>query len=324
MNESCISIVVPSYNQGRYIEQTILSVINQGYANYELIIIDGGSTDNTIEVIKKYESNITYWVSEKDNGQADAINKGLAIATGTVFNWINSDDYLAPGALITVGDYFANNPDKNVLCGLTRCFFDENNKTSHIYRMGIKKTATDTILNVEMNQPGTFYRMDVIKTLGGVNASLRYVFDNELWFRFLGKYGFSTIGITEKLLAEFRMHKDSKTVFEGYEKFNKESKEIFLFLAKKLDFDKDLIGFMEKEVSQPVYKSAGWDAPFINGSEIERYFAAQYMLTLMQQGNYREARLGWKFRFKQSFPAVNRMLVSNFVKLFLLPGYFKK
>src|ERR1700741_2339226 len=104
-----ISIITPSYNQGKYIEQTILSVIEQGYPDYELIIIDGGSTDDTIEVIKKYESKIAYWISEKDNGQADAINKGLAKATGEIFNWINSDDILEKDALQIIGEYFLNN-----------------------------------------------------------------------------------------------------------------------------------------------------------------------------------------------------------------------
>ena len=95
MNLPKISIVTPSFNQGQFIEQTICSVLDQGYPNLEYIIIDGGSTDNTIDIIRKYESKITYWISEPDSGQADAINKGLSIATGSIFNWINSDDYFA-------------------------------------------------------------------------------------------------------------------------------------------------------------------------------------------------------------------------------------
>jgi glycosyltransferase involved in cell wall biosynthesis len=318
-----ISIIVPSYNQGRYIEQTILSIINQGYPGYELIIIDGGSTDNTIEVIQKYESKIAYWVSEKDNGQADAINKGLAKVTGEIFNWVNSDDFLEPGSLQLIGEYFLNNPGKNVLCGFTRCFYDEDGSTSHVYRMGIKKTAAETMLNVVMNQPGTFYRVDIVMALGGINSSLRYVFDDELWFRFLGKYGVDTIGTTEKLLAQFRLHKNSKSVFEGYEKFSEESKAIWLSIAKELKFDHGLVRLMESEVSQPKYEAMHWDNSFIDKVNIERFFAARYILTLMQQGNYKEARLGWKLRFKEKFPTVDRMLCSTFVKLFLLPGYFK-
>lgn len=319
-----ISIVTPSYNQGHYIEQTILSIINQGYPNYELIIIDGGSTDNTVEILNKYDSKITYWISEKDNGQADALNKGIAKATGDIFNWINSDDYLEPGALEVVGQYFKENPNKNVLCGFTHCFYDEDNSTSHTYRMGIEPSATDTILNIAMNQPGTFYRTEVVRAVGGINPSLRYIFDNELWFKFLSKYGVKSIGTTDKLLAQFRLHKDSKSVFDGFELFNKESTDIWLFLAEKLSFDNTLIKLMEADVAISKYKSDDWDFTYIDKIKMEAFFAGKYMLTLLQMGKYSEARLGWKYRFKKAFKKESRMLLSTFVKLFLLPGFLKK
>ena len=98
-----ISIITPTYNQGEFIEETIQSVIQQGYPNLEYIIIDGGSTDQTVNIIKQYESYITYWISEPDRGQAHAINKGLMVATGDVLDYINSDDYYLPHTLIKVG-----------------------------------------------------------------------------------------------------------------------------------------------------------------------------------------------------------------------------
>ena len=314
-----ISIIIPSFNQGQYIEQTILSVINQQYDNYELIVIDGGSTDDTVEIIKKYKTRIAYWVSEKDNGQADAINKGLTKVTGDVFNWINSDDYLETGALRTIGKYFLDNPGMHVLCGYTRCFFDVSNNTSHIYRMGIKKTVTNTILNVEMNQPGTFYRTTVIKAIGGVNASLRYVFDNELWFRFLGNFGIDGIGITDKLLAQFRLHKDSKTVYEGYDKFNEESNDIWLFLAKRFCFNRVLVQLMAEDIQHSKYMSSDWNYAFIDKVKMERYFSDKYMLGLALHGEYAQAKLGWKHRYKREFPRISRLLFSAFFKLFILP-----
>ncbi|MFW5887134.1 MAG: glycosyltransferase, partial [Bacteroidota bacterium] len=112
-----ITFVTPSYNQGEFIEDTILSIINQNYPNLEYIIIDGGSKDNTVEIIKKYEQHITFWVSEKDNGQSHAINKGFARATGAWGIWINSDDMLAPGALHKIAERLARAPKSTMLMG---------------------------------------------------------------------------------------------------------------------------------------------------------------------------------------------------------------
>ena len=104
MTPEKITIVTPSYNQGRFLEQTILSVVGQQYPNLEYIIMDGGSTDNSVEIIKKYESHLAHWESEKDSGQAHALNKGFALATGTIFGWLNSDDYYLPGTLSFVAE----------------------------------------------------------------------------------------------------------------------------------------------------------------------------------------------------------------------------
>ena len=106
-----ISIVTPSYNQGQFIEETIRSVLLQGYPDLEYMIIDGGSTDQSVEIIRKYEPWLTYWVSERDRGQAHAINKGLEHCNGRVFNWINSDDYLTPKSLSVVGNHFSLSTD---------------------------------------------------------------------------------------------------------------------------------------------------------------------------------------------------------------------
>ena len=110
-----ISIITPSYNQGQYLEETILSVINQNYPNLEYIIIDGGSTDNSVEIIKKYEKNISYWVSEKDHGQSNAINKGLAIATGDIVAWLNSDDQYCEKSLDIISNTFKQHPEINIV-----------------------------------------------------------------------------------------------------------------------------------------------------------------------------------------------------------------
>ena len=115
-----ITIITPSYNQGQFIEETIQSVLNQGYPNLEYIIIDGGSTDQTVEIIKRYAAQIAYWVSEPDRGQTHAINKGLAQATGEILAYLNSDDYYLPGALHAVAKYFGCNPQVDLLHGCCR------------------------------------------------------------------------------------------------------------------------------------------------------------------------------------------------------------
>ena len=112
-----ISIVTPSFNQGQFLESTILSVLDQDYPDLEYIIIDGGSTDNSLEVIRKYTDRISYWVSEPDEGQSHAINKGWSMATGDIIAWINADDVYCPGAFSLVAKAFENNPDAVMVIG---------------------------------------------------------------------------------------------------------------------------------------------------------------------------------------------------------------
>lgn len=318
-----ISIIVPSFNQGQYIEQTILSIISQNYDNIDLIIIDGGSSDNTVNILQKYNSNISYWISEPDSGQADAINKGLSRASGEIFNWINSDDYLEPGSLQKIGTYFLDNPDKQVLCGFTRCFFDFDNSTSHVYRMGIKSSPTATILNVEMNQPGTFYRTSIVKYLGGLNKSLRYVFDNELWFRYLTKYGLGKIGLTDSLFTNFRLHKDSKTVKEGFDLFGLESQAILKWLANSYEVSNSINSILLMENSCKNYISPKWDGNYFDVKLLESYLASKYMINLLNHSKYSVARNGFMYRYKNSLMTFDRKNVSVFFKLFLFPGFLK-
>src|SRR5260370_9876885 len=112
-----LSIVTPSFNQGRFLEETILSVLNQNYSNLEYIIIDGGSTDETVEIIRRYEDRLTYWTSEKDRGQVHAINKGIEQTTGEIFAFINSDDVYLPGAFAAEPDNFETYSDSEWVCG---------------------------------------------------------------------------------------------------------------------------------------------------------------------------------------------------------------
>lgn len=206
-----ISIVTPSYNQGKFIEQTILSVINQNYPNLEYIIIDGGSTDETVDIIKKYEQHITYWVSEKDNGQSHAINKGIEKCTGEIFNWLNSDDWYEPDALFNVANEFMNDTTLEFVSGFENHVY-ENGETILYNGTYLNNTIEQTIETCEVAQPSTFFKLDSIKSIGGVSNDLHYVMDGHIWIKLLllkGDTGFKKI---EKELVNFRYHEHSKSV----------------------------------------------------------------------------------------------------------------
>lgn len=233
-----ISIVTPSYNQGQYIEQTILSIIEQEYPHLEYIIIDGGSTDNTVEIIKKYEKYITYWVSEKDKGQSEALNKGLQKCTGEIFNWINSDDYLEPKSLFEVAEAFLENkPD--LIIGKLRIFEDKTNETLLLYNGKPQKYIENEFYNHLLSQPSAFYNMQIINSLGKkVNTNLHYVMDLELWCRFRLQFPKANIMILDTLVAHFREHTTSKTVSQS-SKFLEEIDKLVDDVLNKLDVKKE-------------------------------------------------------------------------------------
>ena len=204
-----ISIITPCFNASKYIEKTILSIINQDYSNLEYIIIDGGSNDGTVDIIKKYESKIAYWISEKDRGQSDAINKGLKIATGTVFNWVNGDDYLADGSLKLVGNHFKNS-DLDVLCTPTWLFNEKGN--IRINENTKANLSLFELLNsTGLNQQGMFWRLAKIQELNGVNSDFNFSMDLDLWKRYLINFGLSKVVIDETITGYFRLSDDSKT-----------------------------------------------------------------------------------------------------------------
>lgn len=312
-----ISIVIPSFNQGKYIEQTIKSIIDQSYKNVEIIIFDAGSTDGTIEVIKKYDKQISYWISEPDCGQAHAINKGLAKCNGDIFNWLNSDDFLEPGALQIIAETFSANNDVQLICGYTRCFFDQNNTTSHEYRMGVKDTVAKTITKVEMNQPGSFYKTTIVKELGGVNESLRYVFDDELWFRYLCKYGTQNISFSDKRFAQFRLHNSSKSVGEGFVLFDNEINALYLDMLMMVNAPSWLQLLLNDKHPSINYISKGiWDLTKLDRDEFIATFAVQYINTLYLNGDIKNAKQALHIAITNNKFIWNRILTSLRLKLF--------
>jgi glycosyltransferase involved in cell wall biosynthesis len=228
-----ITIITPSYNQGQYIEETIRSVLLQSYPNLEYIIIDGGSTDNTVEIIKKYEQWITYWVSEQDEGQSDAINKGLKQATGDVFNWLNSDDHYLPNALLTVGKAFSNDKNLNVFCAKE----SQMNALGNSYTTDgtiICATLEETIATAHNNQPPTFFRLDIVKILGGLNKELYFCMDADLWVNYLVNYGLNKgVKKVDFITNVFRIHPQAKSS-KDTNIYYKDRFNILLALARSL------------------------------------------------------------------------------------------
>ena len=225
-----ITIITPSFNQGPYIEQTIDSVISQNYPNLEYIIMDGGSTDGSVGIIKKYAKHLTYWASEPDNGQSHAINKGLQRATGDIVNWLNSDDYYEPDTLPKIAELFRDE-NTNVVCGRSRIFTDDGSRDffsdgTDVY----PNNPAKTIGWARIDQPETFFRRETVGKMGLLNENLHYVMDKEWWMRYLLHFGLEGICQTDTVLVNFRLHGNSKTVSQKAG-FDRETHGVFYSLA---------------------------------------------------------------------------------------------
>jgi glycosyltransferase involved in cell wall biosynthesis len=203
-----ISIVTPSFNQAQYIEETIRSVLLQGYPDLEYIIVDGGSTDGSLEIIRKYEKWLAYWISEPDHGQSSAINEGFERSTGTIGAWLNSDDLYETQALQRAAGAFLDHREISLLYG--DCTnIDETGKPFSVSR----STAYDRDRLIRhwpnyIAQPAAFFLLSAFKSLGGLDASLRLVMDYDLWIR-LGTKGPGLY--LPRPIARFRVHHQSKT-----------------------------------------------------------------------------------------------------------------
>ena len=206
-----ISIVTPSYNQAPYIEATIRSVLDQNYPNVDYLVMDGGSTDGTVDILRRYEGRLR-WVSEKDKGQSDAINKGFARTKGDILAWMNSDDIYAPGAFAAAAECFAKNPDVAVVYG-NASFIDANSKRvcacAQIESYNWKRLLyySDFIV-----QPAAFFRRSAFEAVGGVDVDLHWTMDYDLWLRLGKQFKFAYL---PQELGHFRWLGSNKTGVGG-------------------------------------------------------------------------------------------------------------
>ncbi|MBW7920387.1 MAG: glycosyltransferase [Anaerolineales bacterium] len=176
-----VSIVIPSFNQVSYLETTLLSVLGQDYPRVETIVMDGGSTDGSADVIRSYEKRLAYWVSKKDAGQADAINKGMARARGEIVAWLNSDDYYLPGAVRAALRAFERNPDALLVYG-DMLAVDERGQTINALRY--RQLTLEDLLSFQIiGQPAVFMRRAAFERAGGLDLSYHFLLDHHLWIR---------------------------------------------------------------------------------------------------------------------------------------------
>lgn len=202
-----VSIVTPSLNQGRFLARTIESVLSQSYANIEYIVMDGGSTDESLEILRRYGDRL-HWVSEKDNGQADAINKGFSRSTGEIRAYLNSDDTLEPDAIAKVVAFFAEHPDVDMVYGDAN-YIDEQDRVTGSYNTA-EYSFERLMFDCCICQPATFWRSSIARLVGEFDVSLHLVMDYDYWLR-LDRAG-GTIHHMSTLLANSRLYADTKTL----------------------------------------------------------------------------------------------------------------
>ena len=207
MKSPLVSIVTPSYNQSQFLEKTIQSVLNQKYPNLEYIVIDGGSTDGSLEIIRKFENDLSAWISEADQGQADAINKGFQIARGKFLAWLNSDDVYHPGAVKEAVSFLLENP----LIGMVYGDIDFINESDQVIgQYNARQTNYRRLMQgySDIPQPAAFWRAELWRQVGPLDTSLYFAMDYDLWVRFSKV---TEIRYKPKLWASFRMHQHSKS-----------------------------------------------------------------------------------------------------------------
>lgn len=244
-----ISIITPSYNQVKFIEKTILSVLSQNYPNLEYIVIDGNSNDGTKEILRKYKNQIIY-LSENDSGQTNALNKGIKVSTGEIISYLNSDDLCRPGALHSVSEFFIKNKDAYFLTGKCK-IINENGKITRrlisawknfwLKNNNLLDRMNSLIVLNYISQPATYWKREIITNVGFFNESLAYAMDYDFWLRILEKY---KLFILDKDLALFRIQNKSKSVLnyskQLEESFNIAKKysnsSLYLFLHRLHDF----------------------------------------------------------------------------------------
>ena len=208
------SIVIPSFNQASFLEQTIKSILIQDYSHFEIIVMDGGSKDGSLEIIKKYESKLSYWQSKPDGGQASAIKSGFERATGDIFSWLNSDDVYLPGAFTKVAEFFDKNPSIETVTGGGFLIDAEGNPTKIFkinFTFGVAATGNRFKFYHQngIYQQSTFWKKNAYESVGGIDPQFHFIMDRDLFARLAKRKQF---GQFPEMLAAFRFHGENKSI----------------------------------------------------------------------------------------------------------------
>ncbi len=238
MNLPKISIVTPSFNQGNFLEESILSVISQNYPNLEYIIIDGGSEDSSVDIIKKYSSHINYWISKKDNGQSEAINKGFKRCTGDIVTWLNSDDCYLEGTFHKVAGHFAKG-NFSLLYGKS-ILFGQGRRERIIGFSGKENVALRCLAYVPFPQPSTFFKRQVLLEQGYLDENLHYGLDHDLFVKMAMNY--EIFGVDD-VFSKYRYHEKGKSNF--LTKFAEERIKVFSKVLRTFPGSNQLIQILK-------------------------------------------------------------------------------
>ncbi|MCF6277507.1 MAG: glycosyltransferase [Anaerolineales bacterium] len=225
-----ISIITPSYNQADFLEQTLISVLEQDYPNVEYLVVDGASDDGSVDVIRGYAERLTWWVSEADSGQAAAINKGFSRAKGEIVAWLNSDDYYFPGTLSTVANAFASHPKAALIYGDVLSV-DGAGQPIHLQHFA-PYTLKDLMAFGIISQPAVFMRRSFLEQAGYLDSSYSFLLDHHLWLRMAR---LAPLVYLPQTLAVARYHADAKNVSRAAE-FGAEAFRIAAWLESEPDF----------------------------------------------------------------------------------------
>jgi glycosyltransferase involved in cell wall biosynthesis len=278
-----LSVIVPSFNQGRFLDETLRSIVTQGWPDLELIISDGGSTDETLDVIRKHETSIAYWISEPDRGQADAINKGLRRATGDVVTWFGADDLYADGIFAALEPAWRRNP-RAIYAAPVANFYSRGRQT-------LLRPHGLTLANVIQywqrrslwHDPGLFWSRAVIDAAGDIDTTLHYSFDYDYLIRALQH---SVVEYLDHVAAGFRLHRHSKSISQTEQMMAETAMVSQRYWALLDDVDRE--GFERSEHAARVRraasqlirgKSKGW--PLLWRAMRERPFASMARLALL-------------------------------------------